>query len=187
MDDGAVISSSDGDRRAVGMPGPGGAAPGAAEPGVAEPDAAASGVAESGAAEPDAAAPDGTVLTTARLRLSPVAAHELEELFALHADPRAFAEDATAPLTEKEQMRWVLAQWRESWDRHGVGYLSLRARRPAAPPGPPPARRSALPYDNALRGKTLRIFLRHTPAVPLFLSLGAKTAAFSVVPGAELL
>lgn len=132
MDDGAVISSSDGDRRAVGMPGPGGAAPGAAEPG--------------------AAASDGTVLTTARLRLSPVAAHELEELFALHADPRAFAEDATAPLTEKEQMRWVLAQWRESWDRHGVGYLSLRARRPAAPPGPgasPREQRPDLPEQAA--------------------------------------
>ena len=108
MDDGAVISSSDGDRRAVGMPGPGGAAPGAAEPGVA--------------------ASDGTVLTTARLRLSPVAAHELEELFALHADPRAFAEDATAPLTEKEQMRWVLAQWRQGWERHGAGHLTVRAR-----------------------------------------------------------
>ena len=132
MDDGAVISSSDGDRRAVGMPGPGGAAPGAAEPGVA--------------------ASDGTVLTTARLRLSPVAAHELEELFALHADPRAFAEDATAPLTEKEQMRWVLAQWRESWDRHGVGYLSLRARWPSAPPGPetaPHEQRPDLPEQAA--------------------------------------
>lgn len=87
MDDGAVIPSSEGDRRAVGMCGP----------------------------------------VTARLRLSPVADGDLEELFALHADPRAFAEDLTAPLADREQMRWVLTQWIRSWHEHGIGYLTVRA------------------------------------------------------------
>ena len=40
-------------------------------------------------------------LMTARLRLAPVAPTDREELFALHADPRAFAEDTTAPLTDR--------------------------------------------------------------------------------------
>ena len=104
MDDGAVIPSPEGDRRAVGMSG----------------------------------------LATARLQLSSVADGDLEELFALHADPRAFAEDLTAPLTGREQMRWVLAQWMRSWQEHGTGYLTVRAREagprsgsPLPPSGPP--------------------------------------------------
>src|SRR5699024_2267119 len=93
---GAVIPSSDGDRRAAVVPGPA-----------------------------------RCELRTARLRLAPVAEHELEALLALHADPRAFAEDLTEPVTDRARMRWVLRRWRESWDRHGLGYLTVRSR-PAA-------------------------------------------------------
>lgn len=96
MDDGAVIPSSDGDRRAAVVPGPA-----------------------------------RCELRTARLRLAPVAEHELDELLALHADPRAFAEDLTEPVTDCARMRWVLGRWRESWDRHGLGYLTVRARQSA--------------------------------------------------------
>lgn len=67
-------------------------------------------------------------LLTPRLRLTPVADGDLEDLFALHADPRAFAEDSTDPLSDRDQMRWVLTQWIEGWERHGRGYLSVRAR-----------------------------------------------------------
>src|SRR5699024_261136 len=70
-------------------------------------------------------------LRTARLRLAPVAEHELDELLALHADPRAFAEDLTEPVTDRARMRWVLGRWRESWDQHGLGYLTVRAREAA--------------------------------------------------------
>lgn len=66
-------------------------------------------------------------LWTPRLRMAPVSAPDLEELFALHADPRAFVEDLTEPLTNREQMRWVLRQWLESWRRDGTGYLTVRA------------------------------------------------------------
>ena len=69
-------------------------------------------------------------LRTARLRLTPVAECELEELLALHADPRAFVEDLTEPLTDLAQMRWVLERWRTTWAEHGLGYLSVRALRP---------------------------------------------------------
>src|SRR5699024_653125 len=93
---GAVIPSSDGDRRAAVVP-----------------------------------VPARCELRTARLRLAPVAEHELEALLALHADPRAFAEDLTEPVTDRARMRWVLRRWRESWDRHGLGYLTVRSR-PAA-------------------------------------------------------
>ena len=96
MHGGAVIPSSDGDRRAAVVPGPA-----------------------------------RCELRTARLRLAPVAEHELEALLALHADPRAFAEDLTEPVTDRARMRWVLRRWRESWDRHGLGYLTVRSR-PAA-------------------------------------------------------
>ena len=106
MHGGAVIPSSDGDRRAAVVPGPA-----------------------------------RCELRTARLRLAPVAEHELEALLALHADPRAFAEDPTEPVTDRARMRWVLRRWRESWDRHGLGYLTVRSR-PAADgtdgAGPPP-------------------------------------------------
>lgn len=68
-------------------------------------------------------------ILTARLRLAPVEEADEAELFALHSDPRAFAEDSTQPLTDPAQMRWVLAQWRESWARHGLGHLTIRARR----------------------------------------------------------
>lgn len=70
------------------------------------------------------------VMSTARLRLAPVEAGDLEPLWRLHADPRAFTQDSTAPLTEREQMRWVLAQWIEHWRRHGTGYVTVRARDP---------------------------------------------------------
>lgn len=67
-------------------------------------------------------------LTTQRLQLTPVCEGDLEELYALHADPRAFAEDLTAPLADREQMRWVLAQWIGSWREHGIGYFGVRPR-----------------------------------------------------------
>jgi RimJ/RimL family protein N-acetyltransferase len=102
--DGAVPPSPDGGRRAVGMSGDG-----------------ANGVVAPG-------------LVTAHLVLAPVADDDIEELFALHADPRAFAEDLTDPLTERAQMRWVLTQWRQSWERHGIGYWSVRARDGSALP-----------------------------------------------------
>ena len=73
------------------------------------------------------------VLMTPRLRLTPVAGDDLEDLFTLHADPRAFAEDSTAPLSDRAQMRWVLTRWIEDWERHGRGYLSVRAREPSVP------------------------------------------------------
>lgn len=66
-------------------------------------------------------------LSTPRLRLAPVAADDLEELFALHADPAAFRGDTTPPLTDRAQMRWVLGQWRAVWAREGRGYLTVRA------------------------------------------------------------
>ncbi|AXK46808.1 GNAT family N-acetyltransferase [Brachybacterium saurashtrense] len=82
-----------------------------------------------------AASLPGPVLTTARLVLTPVAPEDLEALFALHADPRAFVEDLTALLTERAQMEWALARWREDWRRHGAGHLAVRAReRHDAPP-----------------------------------------------------
>ena len=109
MHDGAAIPSPDGERRAVVVPGVSPAPPGRA--------------ATDGA---------GPVLRTARLRLAPVVAEDLEELFALHADPRAFADDTTAPLTEPAQMRWVLARWREGWDRDGLGQLTVRDLGPGA-------------------------------------------------------
>jgi ribosomal-protein-alanine N-acetyltransferase len=74
-------------------------------------------------------------LLTERLRLAPVAEADEAELFALHSDPRAFAEDSTEPLTDPAQMRWVLAQWRESWARHGLGHLTVRARQDPADDG----------------------------------------------------
>ncbi|MGP9537351.1 GNAT family N-acetyltransferase [Brachybacterium sp. AOP43-C2-M15] len=83
------------------------------------------------------------MLTTARLRLSPVVEDDLEELFALHADPRAFAEDLTEPLTDRAQMRWVLGQWIEGWARHGLGYLTVRARTPAGGTRDPDGTRAA--------------------------------------------
>jgi len=123
--DGAAIPSPDGDRRAVGMSG--------------QDDASVQAGATFGALE----------ILTARLRLRPVAQEDLEELFALHADPRAFAEDLTAPLTDREQMRWVLGRWCESWEHHGVGYLTVRAR-DAGAVGTPPAVGPSLLGDGLL-------------------------------------
>ena len=74
-------------------------------------------------------------LLTERLRLAPVSETDEAELFALHSDPRAFAEDSTEPLTDPAQMRWVLAQWRESWARHGLGHLTVRAQQDPAGDG----------------------------------------------------
>ena len=67
------------------------------------------------------------LLRTERLLLAPVAESDLEELFALHANPLAFADDLTEPLTDREQMRWVLQQWIQAWKQHGIGYLTVRA------------------------------------------------------------
>ncbi|HJC69929.1 MAG TPA: GNAT family N-acetyltransferase [Candidatus Brachybacterium intestinipullorum] len=74
-------------------------------------------------------------LLTERLRLAPVSETDEAELFALHSDPRAFAEDSTEPLTDPAQMRWMLAQWRESWARHGLGHLTVRAQQDPAGDG----------------------------------------------------
>lgn len=70
------------------------------------------------------------VLSTGRLHLAPVVADDLEQLWHLHADPRAFTHDSTAPLTARQQMDWVLETWIEHWRRHGTGYVTIRARDP---------------------------------------------------------
>ena len=107
--DGAAVPSPDEERRAVGASGDAGEHSGAC--GVGGPSSREVGR-----------------IRTERLRLAPVTEADEAELFALHADPRAFVEDSTEPLTAPAQMRWVLAQWRESWERHGAGHLTVRAR-----------------------------------------------------------
>lgn len=107
--DGAAVPSPDEERRAVGASGDAGEHSGAC--GVGGPSSR-----------------EGGRIQTERLRLAPVTEADEAELFALHADPRAFVGDSTEPLTDPAQMRWVLAQWRESWERHGAGHLTVRAR-----------------------------------------------------------
>lgn len=74
-------------------------------------------------------------LRTARLELRPVATEDLEQLWRLHSDPAAFAHDATQPLTDREQMAWVLSQWVDHWEQHGHGYLTVRAAPDTLPSG----------------------------------------------------
>lgn len=107
--DGAAVPSPDEERRAVGASGDAGEHSGAC--GVGGPSGREVGR-----------------IRTERLRLAPVTEADEAELFALHSDPRGFLEDSTDPLTDPAQMRWVLAQWRESWERHGAGHLTVRAR-----------------------------------------------------------
>ncbi|MCT1910629.1 GNAT family N-acetyltransferase [Brachybacterium paraconglomeratum] len=107
--DGAAVPSPDEERRAVGASGDAGEHSGAC--GVGGPSSREVGR-----------------IRTERLRLAPVTEADEAELFALHSDPRGFLEDSTDPLTDPAQMRWVLAQWRESWERHGAGHLTVRAR-----------------------------------------------------------
>lgn len=113
--DGAAVPSPDEERRAVGVSGEGARADGGG------------GSSASRGSGGSAGPRDGEILTE-RLRLTPVAEADEAELFALHSDPRAFVEDSTDPLTDPAQMRWVLAQWRRSRARHGLGHLAVRAR-----------------------------------------------------------
>ena len=114
--DGAAVPSPDEERRAVGASGGAGEHSGAC--GVGGPSGREVGR-----------------IRTERLRLAPVTEADEAELYVLHSDPRAFVEDSTDPLTDRAQMRWVLAQWRESWARHGLGHLTVRAREGADLPG----------------------------------------------------
>ena len=104
MQHGAALPSSDGEGRAVSVSGH-----------------------DPAAGERPTGRPAVRILTP-RLRLTEVAESDEAELYALHSDPRAFVEDSTDPLTDPAQMRWVLAQWREGWARHGLGHLTVRAR-----------------------------------------------------------
>lgn len=67
-------------------------------------------------------------LATPRLHLAPLDLSDLEELWALHSDPALFTADSTASLTDRAQMRTVLAAWCEHWDHQGFGYRALRRR-----------------------------------------------------------
>ena len=107
--DGAAVPSPDEERRAVGASGDAGEHSGAC--GVGGPSGR-----------------DVGRIRTERLRLAPVTEADEAELYVLHSDPRAFVEDSTEPLTDPAQMRWVLAQWRQGWERHGAGHLAVRAR-----------------------------------------------------------
>ncbi|GAA4520973.1 GNAT family N-acetyltransferase [Brachybacterium paraconglomeratum] len=90
---------------------------------------------------------------------------DLEDLFALHADPRAFAEDSTDPLSDRDQMRWVLTQWIEGWESHGRGYLSVRARASAQDRNTAQDRNAAHDQGSA-RARAGGSTLRASPAAP---------------------
>lgn len=77
-------------------------------------------------------------MRTARLVLTPVRANDLDALFALHSDPRAFERDSTPPLRQRAQMRHVLVQWCRAWVEHGQGYFAVRAREDLARETPLP-------------------------------------------------
>lgn len=135
MHDGAAIPSPQGDRRAVVMSGAreqdeapeqdGAPVPGPSAPRASAPEQSGPGPSVFGPSAPELSA---LVVSTARLRLTPVAEHELDELYDLHSDPRAFAEDLTEPLTDRRQMSWVLEQWQANWAEHGLGHLAVRSR-----------------------------------------------------------
>lgn len=59
------------------------------------------------------------------LLLSAVTEEDLEDLWRLHADPAAYRLDTTEPLTDREQMRWVLGCWIAA-AAPGLGYVTLR-------------------------------------------------------------
>lgn len=70
----------------------------------------------------------GEPLLTARLELRALVPADAGELFALHADPRAFAHDSTRPLRDRAQMQWVLGQWIAQREAQGFGYAAIRER-----------------------------------------------------------
>ena len=69
------------------------------------------------------------------LLLSAVTEDDLEDLWRLHADPAAYRLDTTEPLTDREQMRWVLGCWIAA-AAPGLGYVTLREQSGAGGTGP---------------------------------------------------
>ena len=109
-------------------------------------------------------------IRTARLVLTPVRSDDLAELFALHSDPRAFADDSTPPLRRPAQMRHVLLQWARAWVRDGRGYFTVRVREDVGVAGQDPLPTgllgvvglTALPTEE---GAPLSAYWRLQPAV----------------------
>ncbi|AEG44629.1 GNAT family N-acetyltransferase [Isoptericola variabilis] len=67
-------------------------------------------------------------LTTDRLVLTAVEPSDVDELYALHADPRVWTHFPSGRHTERTQTERDVAAYRADWDRDGVGYWTARQR-----------------------------------------------------------
>ncbi|PZR53897.1 N-acetyltransferase [Xylanimonas oleitrophica] len=65
-------------------------------------------------------------VTTDRLRLTPVSPSDLDELFALHADPRVWTHLPSGRHLDRERTARDIAAYQEDWERHGIGYWTAR-------------------------------------------------------------
>jgi len=66
--------------------------------------------------------------STDRLTLTPVDPQDLDELHALHADPRVWVHFPTGRHTSREQTARQVAQFAADWERDGIGYWTARRR-----------------------------------------------------------
>lgn len=66
--------------------------------------------------------------TTDRLDLAPVAPGDLDELYALHADPRVWAHFPSGRHTSRETTTDQVTAFAADWPRDGIGYWTARRR-----------------------------------------------------------
>lgn len=77
----------------------------------------------------------GEPLLTDRLELRVPTEADLDAIFAIHRDPRAFAYDSTPPVTTRDRMRDVLGAWLAEREIQGFGYCTVHPRQHRPAPG----------------------------------------------------
>jgi ribosomal-protein-alanine N-acetyltransferase len=67
------------------------------------------------------------------LTLRPPAPDDLEEVFRIHADPRANTHNPAGPMPDREAARVRLETWLADWNDHGIGYWVITEPSAEAP------------------------------------------------------
>lgn len=77
---------------------------------------------------------DNQEVRTTRLSLRRPTRADIDTIYRIHSDPRAYAHNPADALTNREEAEELYQRWNEHWNQHGFGYWTVHCQLPTSQP-----------------------------------------------------